>query len=125
MKIFFLLLLAGAALLLFYTVMKAKNYAAKDHSNAETDVVEFHDQQLDQYFTLSYRGYRMIGEKHIQPKEDSIEVTKVVMTAAQPTRLTGFCRNDLYRMEECILQHFPYASIEWRHPINELVLTEI
>jgi hypothetical protein len=125
MKIFFLLLLAVAALLLFYTVMKAKNYAAKEDSNTVSDDVKFHNQQYDQYFTLSYRGYRMIGEKHIQPKEDSIEVTKVIMTAAQPTRLTGFCRNDLYRMEECILQHFPYTSIEWRHPIDELVLTEI
>lgn len=124
MKILFLLLLAGAAVLLFYTVMKARKNQVHDPSRLDAEEVEYRE-QYDHHFSLSYRGYRMIGKKYLQPREDSIEVTKVVMNAVQPDRLTGFSRNDLYKMEECILSHFPYASIEWKHPIKELVLTEI
>ncbi|SDD40591.1 hypothetical protein SAMN05421663_11075 [Terribacillus halophilus] len=124
MKIIFLLLLAGAAILLFYTVMKARKDPVSDPSRLDTEEVEYRE-QYDHHFTLSYRGYRMIGKKYLHPREDSIEVTKVVMNAVHPDQLSGFSRNDLYKMEECILSHFPYASIEWKQPVKELVLTEI
>ncbi|MFP7493355.1 hypothetical protein SFC66_06155 [Terribacillus saccharophilus] len=124
MKIIFLLLLAGAAVLLFYTIMKARNNPANDRSGTDAEEVEYRE-QYDHHFTLYYRGYRMIGKKYLHPREDSIEVTKVVMNAAQPDRLSGFSRNDLYKMEECILSHFPYAHIEWKQPLKDLVLTEI
>ncbi|MFP7171876.1 hypothetical protein [Terribacillus sp. FSL K6-0262] len=124
MKIIFLLLLAGAAILLSYTFLKARSNSTHAPSCLDAGEVEFRD-QYDHHFTLSYRGYRMIGKKYLHPREDSIEVTKVVMNAVQPDQLSGFSRNDLYKMEECILSHFPYASIEWKQPIKELVLTEI
>ncbi|MFS0561031.1 hypothetical protein AB1K91_09860 [Terribacillus sp. 179-K 1B1 HS] len=124
MKIIFLLLLAGAAILLFYTIMKARKDPVNDPSCLDAEEVEYRE-QYDHHFTLSYRGYRMIGKKYLHSREDSIEVTKVVMNAVHPDQLSGFSRNDLYIMEECILSHFPYASIEWKQPIKELVLTEI
>ncbi|WP_249870911.1 sigma-w pathway protein ysdB [Oceanobacillus saliphilus] len=76
-------------------------------------------------FQLVYKGCLFEGEKYLGTTEESFEVVDIHVTVRDPLELRGFTRDELYFLEKEILLHYPYAKITWKHPISELILTEI
>lgn len=72
-----------------------------------------------------YKGCSFEGEKYLGVAENSFEVTNIHVSVIDPMELAGITREDLYFLENELLLRYPYAKIEWKHPINELVLTPI
>lgn len=73
-----------------------------------------------------YKGCTFEGEKYVDVAENSsFEVTNIHITVWNPMELRGITRDDIYFLENEILLRYPYAKIEWKHPINELIITPI
>lgn len=72
-----------------------------------------------------YKGCTFVGEKYVGIAEDSFEVTNIHVSVCHPIELNGITREDLYFLENELLIRYPYAKIEWKHPISELVLTPL
>lgn len=72
-----------------------------------------------------YKGCTFEGEKYVGIAEDSFEVTNIHVSVCHPIELKGVTREDLYFLESELLIRYPYAKIEWKHPINQLVITSI
>ncbi|MGP4108358.1 sigma-w pathway protein ysdB [Virgibacillus sp. L01] len=72
-----------------------------------------------------YKNCLFEGEKYLGTTEDSFEVVNISVFARDPGELGGIRRDDLYFIEKELLIRYPYAKIEWKHPINKLLLTII
>lgn len=72
-----------------------------------------------------YKGCLFEGEKYLGTTEHSFEVLNIHVTARDPLDLKGFTRDDIYFLENELLLRYPYARIEWKHPINKLLLTDM
>ncbi|WP_087971865.1 sigma-w pathway protein ysdB [Oceanobacillus rekensis] len=72
-----------------------------------------------------YKGCFFEGEKYLGTTEESFEVVDIHITVHSPLELRGITRDDLYFLENEILLQYPYAKITWKHPINELILTDM
>ncbi|WP_067730621.1 sigma-w pathway protein ysdB [Oceanobacillus damuensis] len=74
---------------------------------------------------LAYKGCLFEGEKYLGTTEESFEVVDIHVTARDPLELRRLTRDDLYFLEKEILLHYPFAKITWKHPISQLILTEL
>lgn len=74
-------------------------------------------------FLITYKGVLFEGEKYLGTTEDSFEVVSIAIWTKHPNKLKGFDRQDLYFLEKEILIHYPHAKIEWKNPIDQLLLT--
>ncbi|MGJ9457161.1 sigma-w pathway protein ysdB [Oceanobacillus sp. CF4.6] len=74
---------------------------------------------------LVYKGCLFEGEKYLGTTEESFEVVDIHVTVRDPIELRGFTRDDLYFLEKEILLLYPYAKVTWKHPINQLILTDM
>ncbi|MFZ3576343.1 sigma-w pathway protein ysdB [Virgibacillus sp. DJP39] len=72
-----------------------------------------------------YKGCSFEGEKYLGTTEHAFEVMDIHVFVHEPMELRGFTRDDLYFLEKEILIRYPYSKIEWKHPVNKLVLTQI
>ncbi|WP_308418959.1 sigma-w pathway protein ysdB [Virgibacillus oceani] len=72
-----------------------------------------------------YKGCLFEGEKYVGTTEDSFEVVNIHVYTPEPDDLRGITRDDLYFLEKELLIRYPYAKIEWKHPINKLILTPV
>lgn len=72
-----------------------------------------------------YKGCLFAGEKYLGTTDDSFEVVNMHVVVHDPIELSGLTRDDLYFLEKEILIRYPYAKIEWKHPINQLLLTKM
>lgn len=72
-----------------------------------------------------YKGCLFDGEKYLGTTENAFEVVDIQVTVRNHLELKGFTRDDLYFMESEILKRYPHAKIEWKHPINQLLITSI
>lgn len=72
-----------------------------------------------------YKGCLFAGEKYLGTTDDSFEVVNIHIVVDNPMELHGLTRDDLYFMEKEILLRYPHAKIEWKHPINQLILTKL
>lgn len=72
-----------------------------------------------------YKGCTFVGEKYVGIAEDSFEIMTIHVSVCHPIELNGITREDLYFLENELLIRYPYARIEWKHPISELVLTPL
>lgn len=72
-----------------------------------------------------YKGCTFVGEKYVGIAEDSFEIMNIHVSVCHPIELNGITREDLYFLENELLKRYPYARIEWKHPISELVLTPL
>lgn len=72
-----------------------------------------------------YKGCLFEGEKYVGTTEDSFEVVDIHVKVDNPIELNGLTRDDLYFLESEILLRYPHAKIDWKHPINKLLLTKI
>ncbi|SIS51374.1 hypothetical protein SAMN05421687_10767 [Salimicrobium flavidum] len=124
MVILFRILLLAAILFLVYTMIKI----AKDPRRQFTAAVENrsfffqdNDENPKQNFFITYKGAVFEGEKYIGATEEAFEVVSIIVSAKEPNTLTGIDREDLYFLEKEILIRYPYASIEWKHPMKTLL----
>nr|WP_179134126.1 sigma-w pathway protein ysdB [Halobacillus massiliensis] len=117
------ILLIAATVLIIYTViqfmMNPRRKLDKAHDQREYYLLD-DTENIKQNFLLTYKGIMFEGEKYLGTTEESFEVLTIYVSARQPERLKGLERNDLYFMEEKILQRYPFAKIEWKNPINRL-----
>ncbi|WP_349774620.1 sigma-w pathway protein ysdB [Virgibacillus sp. LDC-1] len=72
-----------------------------------------------------YKGCLFEGEKYLGTTENSFEVVNIQVIVNNPLQLKGLTREDLYFLEEELLIRYPFAKINWKHPINQLLLKQI
>lgn len=72
-----------------------------------------------------YKGCLFEGEKYVGTTEDSFEVVDIHVKVGDAIELNGLTRDDLYFLESEILLRYPHAKIDWKHPINQLLITEM
>ncbi|WP_164668416.1 sigma-w pathway protein ysdB [Virgibacillus doumboii] len=126
--ILFRILILIALVLLVYTIFqyfrnperklqiaKANNvfYMIDESSNSKKNI------------QLVYKNCSFEGEKYLGTTEHSFEVVDIHVFARNPGELGGITRDDLYFIEKELLIRYPYAKIEWKHPINKLLITSI
>ncbi|CEI83964.1 sigma-w pathway protein YsdB [Oceanobacillus oncorhynchi subsp. incaldanensis] len=125
--LFRILLVIAIALLIYTWIQYLKNPERKLRLSQENQGFYLLDEQNNnkKNFQLTYKGCLFIGEKYLGTTEDAFEVVDIHVTVKNPLELRGLTREDLYFLEQEILIHYPHASITWKHPINELIITEI
>ncbi|MFD1362216.1 sigma-w pathway protein ysdB [Lentibacillus salinarum] len=72
-----------------------------------------------------YKGCLFEGEKYIGVTEKAFEVVNIDVSARDTDELEGITRDDLYFMENELLNRYPYAAITWKYPINKLIITPV
>jgi len=72
-----------------------------------------------------YKGCLFEGEKYLGTTEYSFEVLNIHVTVRDSLELNGFTRDDIYFLENELLIRYPHAKIEWKHPINKILLTSM
>ncbi|MEW9675473.1 sigma-w pathway protein ysdB [Lentibacillus sp. L22] len=70
-----------------------------------------------------YKGCLFEGEKYLGTTDQAFEVVTIQVTVPEPLDLRGLTRDDLYFLEKELLIRYPYAQIEWKHPINQLLIS--
>ena len=126
--ILFRVLLIIALVLLVYTLIQYyRNPSRRLRLAKEANEFFFLDEPNNSKKNVQfvYKGCLFEGEKYLGTTEDAFEVVNIHITVRDPLELRGLTRDDLYFMEKEILMRYPYASIEWKHPINQLLLTSI
>ncbi|KGP90860.1 sigma-w pathway protein ysdB [Pontibacillus chungwhensis BH030062] len=125
--ILFRLLFLLAAVLLIYTAYKyIMNPKRKLELAQDKKQFYFLDdpENVKKNFLLTYKGVLFEGEKYLGTTENSFDVVSISVWTRQPYTLKGFERNDLYFVEKEILIHYPHAKVEWKNPVNQLVLSQ-
>lgn len=125
--ILFRFLILLAAILLIYTAYKyIMNPKRKLELAQDKKQFYFLDDpdNVKKNFLLTYKGVLFEGEKYLGTTENSFDVVSISVWTSQPNHLKGFERNDLYFVEREILIHYPHASVEWKNPVNKLVLSQ-
>lgn len=125
--VLFRILILMALLLLFYTVLQyLKNPQRRLELAKSNDEFYFVDEANNSKKNLQfvYKGCLFEGEKYLGTTEASFEVVNIQITVRHHMDLKGFTREDLYFLEKEILIRYPHAKVEWKHPINQLLLTK-
>ncbi|HLR14288.1 MAG TPA: sigma-w pathway protein ysdB [Bacillota bacterium] len=73
---------------------------------------------------FTYKGCLFEGEKYLGTTETAFEVVNIDVTVRRPIELRGITKTDLAFLEEEILSKYPYATVNWKHPINQLIEQE-
>ncbi|ASK63007.1 sigma-w pathway protein ysdB [Virgibacillus phasianinus] len=126
--ILFRILIVAAIILLVYTFYQYyRNPKRKLHIAKANNEFYFLDEPDNSKKNLLfvYKGCSFEGEKYLGTTEQAFEVVNIHVFVHEPMELKGFTRDDLYFLEKEILTRYPYSKIEWKHPVNELVLTPI
>ncbi|MFC0301912.1 sigma-w pathway protein ysdB [Virgibacillus soli] len=121
----FRILIIISFLLLMYTGLKyLRNPQRKLNLAKESGEFFFLDDPTNSKKNIEFvfKGCLFEGEKYIGTTEDSFEIVNIHITVHSPMELNGLTREDLYFLEKEILIHYPHAKIEWKHPINQLLL---
>ncbi len=72
-------------------------------------------------FFLTYKGVLFEGEKYLGTTENSFDVVSIFIWPHSTAALKGFVREDFQFIEEKILDHYPYAELDWKSPVNEFL----
>ncbi|WP_042223271.1 hypothetical protein [Oceanobacillus manasiensis] len=125
--LFRVLVIIALALLVYTLIQYFRNPSRRLRLAKETNDFFFLDepQNSKKNVQFVYKGCLFEGEKYLGTTEDAFEVVNIHVTVRDPIELKGLTRDDLYFMEKEILMRYPFASIEWKHPINQLLLTSI
>lgn len=67
-----------------------------------------------------YKGCLFQGEKYLGITDNSFDVVNIHVTVQEPLELKGFTVEDFLFLEKEILKHYPHATLEWKHPINQI-----
>lgn len=124
--IFFRILILAALAVLLYTVIQYINNPKRRldlaKSSDEFYIVDEANNSLKN-IQFVYKGCLFEGEKYLGTAGDSFEVVTIQVAVPHPMELKGLSRDDLYFLEKELLILYPYADIEWKHPINQLFLS--
>lgn len=123
--ILFRVLILAAFAILLYTIFQYLKSPERHLDIAKTtDQFYFIDEANNSKKNIQfvYKGCLFEGEKYLGTTEDSFEVVTIQVVAKHPMELKGIRREDLYFLEKEILIRYPYATIEWKYPINQLLL---
>ncbi|MDY0405374.1 sigma-w pathway protein ysdB [Virgibacillus sp. 179-BFC.A HS] len=120
--LFRILILASLLLLIFTLIQYLRNPQRRLQIAKNTDSFFFMDDRDNskKNFQITYKGALFEGEKYLGTTEDAFEVVNISITISNPMELSGMNREDLYFLEKEILIRYPFAKIEWKHPINQL-----
>jgi len=123
--ILFRILILIALIILFYTILQyLKNPQRRLEIAKSSKEFYFVDEANNSKKNLQfvYKGCLFEGEKYLGTTEESFEVVNIQVTARHPMDLKGLTREDLYFLEKQILIRYPFAKVEWKHPINQLLI---
>jgi len=67
-----------------------------------------------------YKGCLFEGEKYLGTTADSFNVVNIHIFVHDPSELLGITKDELTFLEREIHKHYPHATINWKHPINQL-----
>lgn len=73
-------------------------------------------------FLLTYRGVLFEGEKYLGTTTNAFEVVSIFIWAKSTSKLQGLTLADFSHIEDQIKKHYPYAKIDWKSPIKELLI---
>lgn len=124
--ILFRILILIALVLILYTIYKYyRNPLRKLHIAKDNDQFYMVDESTNskKNIQLVYKGCLFEGEKYLGAAENSFEVVTINVFAHETAELRGITRDDLYFIEKELLIRYPYAKVEWKHPINKLMIT--
>jgi cbb3-type cytochrome oxidase subunit 3 len=72
-------------------------------------------------FLLTHKGVLFEGEKYLGTTKNSFEVVSIFIWAKSTGTLQGLNVEDFTYIEDQIKQRYPYAKVEWKSPIKELL----
>lgn len=73
-------------------------------------------------FMLTYNGVLFEGEKYLGTTTNAFEVVSIFIWAKSSSRLQGLTLEDFTHIEEQVKQEYPYAKVDWKSPIKELLV---
>lgn len=123
--IMFRILIVAAVLLLTYSIIQYFRNPERLLKQAKTSkgfyLLDEHENSKKN-IRFVYKGCQFEGEKYVGTTEDSFEIVDIHVTVVDPIDLQGLTREDIYFLEQELLIRYPFAKINWKHPINRLLL---
>ncbi|MFC3040070.1 sigma-w pathway protein ysdB [Virgibacillus xinjiangensis] len=126
--IVFRLLMIIALVLIVYTIAQyLRNPQRKLRIAQEEKEFYFADEPENskRNIQIAYKGCLFDGEKYLGTTEEAFEVVNIHVSVRDSMDLQGMTRDDLYFLEQEILLRYPHAKVVWKHPISELLLTDM
>lgn len=70
---------------------------------------------------FTFKGCLFEGEKYLGTTTTAFEVVNIYVFVDEPLDLKGITTDDLVYLEKKLLEKYPHALIEWKHPINNII----
>ncbi|WP_047985052.1 hypothetical protein [Ornithinibacillus californiensis] len=122
----FRILIIAAIILLVYSIIQYFRNPQRLLQNAKEARGFYYLDERDnskKNIRFVYKGCQFEGEKYVGATENSFEIVDIHVTVVDPIELQGLSREDIYFLERELLIRYPHAKINWKHPINKLLLT--
>jgi prepilin signal peptidase PulO-like enzyme (type II secretory pathway) len=84
-------------------------YFLDDHANVRKN------------FSLTHKGVLFEGEKYLGTTTNAFEVVSIFIWAESTSTLKGLTVEDFTYIEDQIKHRYPFAKVEWKSPIKELL----
>ncbi|MEN2765606.1 sigma-w pathway protein ysdB [Ornithinibacillus xuwenensis] len=124
--ILFRILIIAAVLLLTYSIIQYFRNPQRLLQHAkDSSGFYFIDEPSNSKKNIQfvYKGCQFVGEKYVGTTDNSFEIIDIHVTVVNSLELQGLSRDDIYFLEKELLIRYPHAKINWKHPINKLLLT--
>src|SRR5699024_5480895 len=70
---------------------------------------------------FTYKGCLFEGEKYLGVTTNAFELVNIYIFVDDPIDLKGITTNDLEFLEKMLIEKYPHASIECKHPIHNII----
>lgn len=70
---------------------------------------------------FTYKGCLFEGEKYLGTTMNAFEVVNIDVFVDDPMDLKGITTDDLTFLEGKLMEKYPYAQVEWKHPISNII----
>jgi hypothetical protein len=118
------LLLIALILFLIYAALKylfnPKRKLELAHENNQFYILD-DPENVRKNFSLTYKGVLFEGEKYLGTTSNAFEVVSIFIWANSSSRLQGLTLDDFSHIEIEVKTRYPYAKIDWKSPIKELL----
>jgi hypothetical protein len=119
------LLLIALILFLVYTGFKylfnPKRKLELAHDQKQFYVLD-DKENVRKNFLLTYKGVLFEGEKYLGTTTNAFEVVSIFIWAQSTNKLQGLTLEDFSFIENQLKQRYPYAKVDWKSPIKELLV---
>lgn len=84
----------------------------------------FDDDQADarKNFHIVYRGVLFTGEKYMGANGDASEVVSIFVWTEDSAKLSALAKEDFQFLEAEIHKNYPDAQINWKNPIEAVIM---